>query len=270
MNALPSDFKAYDVDLYITEIYDRFETQRDDIAILREQIGQRKRLNILELFSGNGRILIPLAEDGHRITGLDKSPPMLESARRKIKQLPARIQKNVTLEQANVLTEEWPTGFNLVILGGNCLYELATSEEQETCIRKAQKSLKPGGYIYLDNDHMEGDLDPHWRGPKKGKAFPTGVCADGTKVEGSTEVIWHDIKNRLVRYLRTVIITAPDGKIRKTEWHEQCHAPSTGEMKGWLEKYGFKIEKLWGDRKKSPYTDQSERAIFWARLNRKN
>lgn len=112
---------------------------------------------------------------------------------------------------------------------------------------------------------MEGDLDPRWRGPKKGKAFPTGVCADGTKVEGFTEVIWHDVKNRLVRYRRTVIITTPDGNTRQTEWFEQCHAPSTVEMKGWLKKYGFTVEKLWGGRDKSPYTDKSERAIFWAK-----
>lgn len=143
MNNQPSNFKAYDVDIYITEIYDQFELQREDIAILREQIGDRKPLKILELFTGNGRILIPLAQDGHRIVGIDKSTTMLTSARNKIKTLPAKIQKNITLKQANVLTEEWPKGFDLVILGGNCLFELATPEEQETCIRKAQKSVKP-------------------------------------------------------------------------------------------------------------------------------
>ncbi len=266
MSDKPGKFKAYDVDLYITEIYDQFELQREDIALLREQIGERKPLKILELFTGNGRILIPMAQDGHKIVGIDKSTTMLTSARNKIKQLPIEIQKNITLKQADVLTREWPKGFDLVILGGNCLYELAAPQEQETCIRKAQKSLKPGGFLYLDNDHMEGDLDPRWRGPKKGKAFPTGTCADGTKVEGFTEVIWQDIKNRLVRYRRTVIITTPDGKTRQKEWIEQCHAPSTGEMKGWLKKYGFVVEKLWGSRDKSTYTDKSQRAVFWTRL----
>ncbi|MHB8105474.1 MAG: class I SAM-dependent methyltransferase [Dehalococcoidales bacterium] len=266
MNNLPSAYKAYDVDLYITEIYDQFEVQREDVALLRELIGSRKPLKILELFAGNGRILIPLAQDGHKIVGLDISTPMLTSARNKIKKLPVKIQKNITLKQANVLTEEWPKGFDLVILGGNCFYELATPEEQETCIRKAQQSVKPGGYLYLDNDHMEGDLDPRWRGPKKGKAFPTGVCADGTNVEGFTECFWHDIPNRLVRYRRTVTITTPDGKTIKKEWIEQCHAPSTGEMQGWLKKYGFTVEQLWGGRNKSPYTDKSERAVFWAQL----
>jgi ubiquinone/menaquinone biosynthesis C-methylase UbiE len=137
MKGQPDGYKAYDINLYITEIYDQHELQREDVVLLREQIGARKPLKILEPFCGNGRILIPLAQDGHNITGLDKSPPMLESARRKIKDLPAKMQKNITLKQANVLTEKWPEGFDLVILGGNCLYELTTPEEQETCIRKA-------------------------------------------------------------------------------------------------------------------------------------
>jgi ubiquinone/menaquinone biosynthesis C-methylase UbiE len=268
MNNQPSNFKAYDIDACITEIYDQTETQTEDVRLLRELIGKDKPLKILEPFCGNGRILIPLAQDGHRTVGMDKSTTMLESARRKIKDLPLVIQKNITLKQADVLIEEWPKGFDLVILGGNCLYELATPEEQETCIHKAQQSLKPGGYLYLDNDHMEGDLDPKWR--KFGIneiQFPTGKCSDGTMVKGTTETIWYDAKERLVRYRRTAEIITPDGKTSKKEWIEQCHPPSTGEMKTWLNKYSFVIDNLWGDRQGSPYTDESERAIFWARLS---
>jgi len=36
------------------------------------------------------------------------------------------------------------------------------------------------------------------------------------------------------------------------------------EMSGWLRKHGFVVEELWGDRHRSPYTDNSGRAIFWA------
>jgi hypothetical protein len=47
----------------------------------------------------------------------------------------------------------------------------------------------------------------------------------------------------------------------------QKYPPSTGEMRGWLEKHGFVIEALWGDRQRTPYTDASGRAVFWARKN---
>jgi hypothetical protein len=80
------------------------------------------------------------------------------------------------------------------------------------------------------------------------------------------ETIWFDIEERLVRLRRTVEITTPDGRSRKKEWVEQKHPPSTVEMRQWLEKHGFAILEVWGDRKKSPYTDRSGRAVFWALL----
>lgn len=262
-----SNFKAYDVDRYVVEIYDKTETQTEDVALIRQLLSGRGRLRILELFCGNGRILIPLAEDGHLLVGLDKSVPMLASAREKIKRFPMDVQERITLTHADVTKDCWPEHFDVVILGGNCFYELATSEAQEGCIRSAAASLKQGGYLYLDNDHMEGDLAEDWRrfGVNESR-FPTGMCSDGTQVKGTTETIWFDTPGRLVRFHRTVEITTPDGKITKKEWVEQKHPPSTVEMRMWLHKYGFVTENLWGDRRQGSYTDRSGRAIFWATL----
>ncbi len=84
----PGNYKAYDVDYRITEIYDQTETQTEDISLIKELIGDNRSLKILEPFCGNGRIFIPLAQDGHEIVGIDKSTPMLDSARDKIRELP--------------------------------------------------------------------------------------------------------------------------------------------------------------------------------------
>lgn len=100
-----------------------------------------------------------------------------------------------------------------MILGANCLYELATAEEQALCISHAAEALKPGGYLCLDNDHMEGDLDPAWQ--KLGvtsKTFPTGVCTDGTRVQSTLETIWFDAPQRLARFRRCTTVTFPDGQ----------------------------------------------------------
>ncbi|MCJ7736868.1 MAG: hypothetical protein MUQ10_06070, partial [Anaerolineae bacterium] len=162
--------------------------------------------------------------------------------------------------------DEWPTGFDLVVLGATCFYELATPEEQEHCVKAAAAALIDGGYLYLDNNHMEGDLDPDWCKPGvQEKAFPTGVCRDGTQVRGTTDTVWYDAPRRLVRFRRTATIETPDGDVRKREWAQQKHLPSTQEMSGWLQEHGFVIEELWGDRHRSPYSDGSGRAIFWAR-----
>jgi SAM-dependent methyltransferase len=257
---------VYDViDKYIAEIYDQQETQRDDVNLLLSLIGNR-RCKILEPFCGHGRILLPLAQAGYAILGLDLSDQLLQILADRLRQLPAQMQRRASFRKADVIAEQWPRGFDVVILGGNCFYELATPEEQEGCIAAAAGALNPGGYLYLDNDHMEGDLAPSWchLGVDE-NVFPTGVCADGTQIHGASETVWYAEKQRLVRFRRSVTIQAKDGNIQRKEWIQQKHPPSAEEMSAWLNKYGFVTEHLWGDRQRAPYSSASERVVFWAK-----
>ena len=222
----------YDLDSHIAEIYDQSEMYLDDLDLLLSFIdsvnlgalgssaAQSIQIHgILEPFCGTGRILIPLAQAGYTLVGLDQAAGMLDRARQKLSLLSAEVQSRASLFQADVITDEWPSGFDLVVLGGNCLYELATPEEQEGVIRSAAASLKPGGYVYVDNDHMEGDLAPSWQhlGVKPG--FPTGTCADGTRVESTTETIWFDIHARLAKFHRTTRVYLP--RRGDTNYHEE-------------------------------------------------
>jgi SAM-dependent methyltransferase len=241
----------YDIEPHIAEIYDQSETYHDDVDLLlslilsgnwgaRGDVGVGSEpapttqnapisgISILEPFCGTGRILIPLAQAGYNLVGLDQAAGMLARTRQKLACLPPEVQSRTSLCLSDVIMDEWPSGFDLVVLGGNCLYELATSEEQEHVIHSAATCLKPGGYVYVDNDHMEGGLDPSWQQSGTKPGFPSGTCADGTKVKSTTETIWFDIPARLA-------------------------------------KYGFGIDRLFGDRAGNPYTPASSRAIFWAR-----
>jgi len=261
-----NDRRAYDVDPHVAEIYDQVETGLDDVTLLRRLIGQGKR-RIFEPFFGTGRIAIPLAEDGHDIVGMERAEPMLDRARRMMERRPEEVRERIRMSRGDVLETPWPEGFDLVLLGGNCFYELHDLAEQERCIALASCSLRPGGFVYVDNDHMEGDLDPAWRRPpgKPRRAFPSGICADKTKVDGTTETLEYDVAGRTVRYRRTATVLSPDGGVTRYVWEEVCHPPGTVEVKGWLESHGFEIERHFGDRRGSPYRDDSPRSIFWAR-----
>ncbi len=255
----------YDVTPYVAEIYDQSETYTDDVTLIQTLIQGLGHLRILEPFCGTGRILIPLALAGHTLVGLDKAAGMLLRARAKIEKLDKNIQSNISLAEADVMEGKWPTNFDLVILGGNCFYELSTPDEQEKCIMNAALALKPGGYVYVDNNHMEGELDPSWQVPGIRSGFPTGVCSDGASVESWTETIWFDAPNRLAKFRRLTRVKFPDGKTIEQEYFQQKHPVSTAEVQSWLKKYGFTIVDLHGDRKGNPYSTESIRAIFWAR-----
>lgn len=253
------------IEWYIAEIYDQTETQLLDVALIKSLIGNRPA-RVLEPFCGHGRIMIPLATAGYEVVGLDLSDWLLHSLADRLQKLPLEIQARAVFHKADVIKDEWPTGFDVVILGSNCFYELATPEEQEHCIKAASRSLAPGGYLYLDNNHMEGNLDESWYTPGVNEnAFPTGACADGTQVHGRSEVIWYDVEKRLIRFRRKVTMQTPDGNVHEKEWVQQKHPPSTEKMTEWLGKHGFAIEGCWGTWQQECYTKDSPRAIFWAR-----
>ena len=259
----------YDLDHHIAEVYDITQTETADIALIRKLISGRGPLQILEPFTGTGRILIPMAEDGHIVTGIDQAQAMLERARDKINALPEAVRDRIFLIQCDLLNDPsddaWPGGMDLVILGGNCFYELASPKEQEFCVQQAAASLKPGGYVYIDNDHMEGDLALSWQNPAPEQRGIQGMCADGTFIESWLQTVWFDAPRRLVQFRRWNKVVYPDGSQMTKEYYQQKHPVSAGEVRGWLEKHGFLIEQEFGDREGRPYTAQSPRAIFWAR-----
>jgi SAM-dependent methyltransferase len=249
----------------VAEIYDQTETQLDDLDFLRRLIDDSGSIKILEPFCGTGRILIPLALAGHTLVGMDQSAGMLERARGKVRHLPPEARERIDLIQADVLSAEWPRGFDLVILGCNCFYELAAPEEQEKCIRQAFQSLKPGGYLFIDNHHMEGELDPSWQSLGIVEPSLQGICSDGTIVESTRETVWFDAPRRLARFRRHTRIMRNDGNVIEQEYVQQKHPVSKLEVQGWLERSGFLVEGTYGSYTGELYTDASPRAIFWAR-----
>ncbi len=252
---------------YIGELYDRVESGIADVQTLRRLIGARK-LKILEVFCGHGRILLPLAEDGHLITGIDLSATFLGILEQRAAKLPRAIRRNITLIRGDAVAGKYPPDFDLVILGGNCLYELGTPGDQEACIAHAAQALKSSGHLWLDCDHQEGDLKETWRnvGEVNDNAFPSGVCADGAVVRSTSETLWFDAARRLVRARRQTVVRKDGRVLHEQAFVVQTHPPSTAEMRWWLERHGFEVISLWGDHARAiPYTDEAARATFWAR-----
>lgn len=256
----------YDIDPHVAEIYDQIEAGTEDVAFILRLAADLGPLKVLEPFCGTGRVLLPLAQAGHTVTGLDTSAAMLGRARLKARRLPEDARQRIELVEMDATCgETWPTGFDLVILGGNGLYELATPEEQEGCIAAAAASLNPGGHVYLDSDHMEGVLEANWRQTGVVRGALTGTCADGSYVENTLETIWYDAARRLVRFRRRTYITLPSGQGIERTFEQQKHPVSRQEVQTWLEQHGFTVEGLYGDRRGGPYLEAGSRMIFWAK-----
>lgn len=246
----------------LAELYDQKETYTDDIALIRKLIGEKEKLNILECFGGTGRMLIPLAQNGHRITSIEIAKAMSSRAIEKLSRLGDEVQKRVTFEVQDVLDGDWGTGYNLLIMGANAFYELASAEMQEQCISYATEALVSNGRLFIDNDDYKGGWE---KGPfGEARVVFEGTCADGTYGCFSKKDLSFDTGPGVLHMECTLYIREPSGVEKQERYTAKKHPVSAAEVEEWLSKHGFSILHLFGDRKGNPYTSQSERAIFWA------
>ena len=253
-----NEVNMYEFGSYIAEIYDQSETYTDDVDLILKLIGDRSNLTILEPFCGTGRIAVPLSNAGHIITGFDSSPAMLERAEQKIGH-----ESKLELVLKNAVDDEWGTGYDLVILGANCFYELAVPEEQEMMIRKAANCLKPKGYLFIDSNFMEGVLDEGWKQKGLRRKSLCGIAEDGSDVVTEMEIVDFDEKSKTTVFRRYITVTGKDGQMMTKEFIQQKHPVSNTELESWLEMYGLKVIEHFGDRSGKPFTKESNRTIFW-------
>ena len=262
-----SDKRKYDADPHIAEVYDGHETTVEDVALVRRLIGNRRKLTIFEPFCGTGRILIPLALDGHDMIGLDESQHMLARLKDKASRQP-ELADGIRLIHAPVFAVDWPSETDVVLLGGNCFYDVSSSDEQRALIWRAADSLRSGGWVFLDNDdHQSPTLQPSWQNPpgQPRKAFPSGTCRDGTVFEGSTETVWFDVRGRFVHYIRRLTVTHPPAATVSYQWRETCHPTIMADGLTWLEEAGFESEQTFGGKDGRPYGPEAPRCLVWAR-----
>jgi SAM-dependent methyltransferase len=255
---------SYDHPL-LAELYDLFVTDTDDVALLRRLMAGAEidAWNALECFCGTGRILAPLAADGHRITGIEISPAMLDRAAARVAALGGDVAGRVALRQGDVLEGDWGMGYNLVVIGANALYELPSPDLQARCIVLAREALLPGGYLYVDNDDYRGGWE---RGPfGHERVVFEGHGAEGRYGRWSMENVDWDDETAVLTMRRRWLVREADGAERLDEYIGRKHPVSKVEAEHWLRANGFDVVALYGDRQGRPYDLAGGRAIFWAR-----
>jgi SAM-dependent methyltransferase len=105
---------------------------------------------VLELGCGTGRILIPTAEAGVEIVGLDRAPSMLEVARRKVAELPAEVQGRVELVEGDMREFDLGRRFALVTIPYRAFLHLLTDKDQRRALTCIRNHLAPGGRLILN------------------------------------------------------------------------------------------------------------------------
>ncbi len=104
---------------------------------------------ILELACGTGRLLVPLAQAGYEMVGLDLSERMLAVCRRRINEL--ELNNRAQIIQGNMAAFDMPRkDFGLIFIPVRSFMHLFRPADPRGCLNCARKHLRPGGIFIVD------------------------------------------------------------------------------------------------------------------------
>lgn len=147
-----------------------FRTRRADVEYFR-RLADRVGGPILEFGAGAGRVTIPLARDGHHVTAVDLSPPMLARLRERLSPLPAEVRGRIRAVRGDMTRYDAKQRFPLVLATFNVVAHLRTFRDMGRFLRNARKHLLPGGTLAFDvpiphPDEVEADPEELFVAPR--------------------------------------------------------------------------------------------------------
>ncbi|GGD49673.1 class I SAM-dependent methyltransferase [Paenibacillus nasutitermitis] len=132
-----------------TEVYDHTkkigQSIDGDIDYYRNELKHTKG-RILEAMAGSGRVLIPLLESGLTVDGVDYSPEMLASCRRRCDERGLSCQ----LYEADLQALSLPQKYEAIIIPGGSFLLIEQREAALIVLEKLYEHLEPGGRLILD------------------------------------------------------------------------------------------------------------------------
>ncbi len=138
----------------LAELYDQIPaySARKDVGFY---VSSARSANgtTLEMGCGTGRVLVPVAEAGCRIVGLDLSEPMLKKCRGRLKRAPQEVQSRARTVQGDMTNFDLEENFALVTTPFRSFQHLVAVEDQIACLRCVNRHLEAGRILILDIFH---------------------------------------------------------------------------------------------------------------------
>ncbi len=249
---------------FMPELYDAlpFYNQRRDgefyLNAAREQ-GEP----VLELGCGTGRVLLPIARAGIRITGFDLSPHMLARLRTKLAEEPREVRGRVELIEGDMTKLDLGRRFRLIAIPFRPFQHLLTVEDQIACLQGVGRHLAPGGRLIFDFFQVDprGMFDPAFQKESAVKAFE---LPDGRHVERTERIAAFHRATQINDIELIHNVTHPDGRKERLVDAFPLRYFFRYEVEHLLARCGLRVVALYGDYDCSPLGDTSPDMIFAA------
>jgi ubiquinone/menaquinone biosynthesis C-methylase UbiE len=236
-------------------IYDCYATGvSGDVAFYVDQ-ARRSEPPVLELCCGTGRILIPIAEAGVKVVGMDRSPSMLAVAKARAAKLGTEVQGRIELLDGDMRGFSLGRRFALIMIPYRSFLHLLTTDDQRAALGRIREHLSDAGRLVFNVFDPRLDL------------LQQGI-GGGSELRKFTEFTHPQTHRRVVGWyatscdpLRQVIeqYNVFDQMDDRGTVVARQYVPLTlryvfrHEMQHLLDLCGFRAEALYGDFERGPF-----------------
>ncbi len=232
------------------ELYDTFSTGLvGDVEFYVEE-AKRAGSPVLELGCGTGRILIPIAEAGVEIVGLDAAASMLSIASNKVSRLPEEIQTRIQLVVGDMRAFDLGRKFSLILIPYRAFLHLLTVEDQKQALGVIRDHLMEGGQLVFNVfdprlETLAAHSGPFGSAVKKLMEFTDPSTHHRTIIWDSRQ---YDCERQVLVEDRIIEKIDEGGTVISRNYATlTLRYNSRFEMQHLLNLCGFEIEALYGD-----------------------
>ena len=219
---------------------------------------------ILELATGTGRLAVPLAAQGHIVTGVDIDPAMLARARARVEAIGGGAVAGLRFVIGDARSVRLPDAgrYELAFLALNSLFIMGNRADQQAVIATLAAHLAPGGLAVVDVWLPDADDLARYDGrimleyPRRDPATGQHVVKIGSAI--------HDAATATVRL--TTIYEEGDPGEPVVRWirRDEMRLVGVDELRGFAEAAGLVVESIAGGYDLDPHGPGADRAILIA------
>jgi SAM-dependent methyltransferase len=258
---------SYDTTTDFGELYDAvplYSARADVDFYLDEARRAGTSSAVLEVGCGTGRLTLPLARDGHEVTGIDLSPAMLARARAKLGAEAPDTRARVTLLETDARRMALPATptFDVAIVPFRVMQHFVAIEDQLDVLTGVRTRLRPGGRLVFDVFNPSYSLMTRDRSAEA-EDTPERPLPDGRTVRRTVRVLavhWVEQVSdlELIYYVRT------GDRIERIVQAFQMRWFTPAELTHLLARAGFRLDAMLGGFDRRALDDGSAEIVVVA------